>query len=55
MHESTELSTSQAERRPYAPPRLTRYGSIHELTAALNSGPTDGVLGTISICSTFPC
>jgi hypothetical protein len=65
MHEAMERSTSQDGRRVDAPPhdgrrvyvtpRLTRHGTIRELTAALNAGTSDGVAGSISICSTFPC
>jgi hypothetical protein len=42
-------------RLPYATPRLTRYGAIGELTAMLSAGASDGVAGSILLCSTLPC
>ena len=55
MSDETDHSLARSIRRPYVPPRLTRFGTIAELTAALSSGASDGMTGTVAICSTLPC
>jgi hypothetical protein len=55
MSDRTDPSLQGPARRPYAPPRLTRYGSIAELTTALASGASDGIAGTVAVCSVLPC
>jgi hypothetical protein len=55
MPDRADPSLQRPVRRPYAPPRLTRFGTIAELTAALASGASDGMTGTVAICSVLPC
>jgi hypothetical protein len=42
----TEMKPQEAERRPYAPPRLEVHGTAAKLTANLDAGATDGKGGS---------
>ncbi len=37
----------RGSRKPYATPRVVTYGTLSELTRAQNTGPSDGITGTI--------
>lgn len=55
MSDRADPLLQQPVRRPYAAPRLTRHGTIAELTSALASGASNGVTGSVAVCSVLPC